>query len=92
MVKESFMKRAINRKSFSPTCQPSDTGTSHQVLHKTIWQHLSIVMLLLLSMGVGFGTTTAQAQTFAYVTNACLTPSPSILWLRPFLLELVLLG
>src|SRR5256886_13710269 len=63
------MKRVNSQSSFTTTCKPSDTGPSHQLLHKTIWQHLSIVLFLLLSMGVGFGTATAQAQTRAYVTN-----------------------
>src|SRR2546427_8312078 len=63
------MKRVNSQSSFTTTCKPSDTGPSHQLLHRTIWQHLSIVLFLLLSMGVGLGTTTAQAQTRAYVAN-----------------------
>src|SRR5438128_7697869 len=69
-TKQSLMKRVNNQGSFPTTCKPSDTGTSYQLLHRTIWQHLSIVLFLLLSMGVGLGTATAQAQTRAYVTNA----------------------
>jgi len=68
-TKQSSMKRVNNQSSFTATCKPSDTGTSHQLLHRTFWQHLSIVLFLLLSMGVGFGTATAQAQTRAYVAN-----------------------
>src|SRR5438128_5291975 len=63
------MKRVNSQSLFTSTCEPSDTGIAYQRLHKTIWQHLSIVLFLLLSMGVGFGTATAQAQTRAYVTN-----------------------
>ena len=58
-----------SQSSFTTTCKPSDTGTSYQLLHMTIWQRLSIVLFLLLSMGVGLSTVTAQAQTQAYVTN-----------------------
>ena len=68
-TKQSLMKRVNNQGSFTTTCKPFDTGTSYQLLHRTIWQHLSIVLFLLLSMGVGLGTATAQAQTRAYVTN-----------------------
>src|SRR6266699_3240976 len=68
-TKQSLMKRVNNQGSFPTTCKPSDTGTSYQLLHRTIWQHLSIVLFLLLSMGVGLGTARAQAQTRAYVTN-----------------------
>ena len=67
-TKQSLMKRVNNQGSFTTTCKPSD-GTSYQLLHRTIWQHLSIVLFLLLSMGIGLGTATAQAQTRAYVTN-----------------------
>ena len=63
-TKQSLMKRVNNQGSFPTTCKPSDTGTSYQLLHRTIWQHLSIVLFLLLSMGA-----TAQAQTRVYVTN-----------------------
>src|SRR5438132_10937193 len=70
MTKQSSRKRVNSQSSFTTTCKPSDTGTSYQLLHRTIWQHLSIVLFLLLSMGVGLGTATAQAQTRAYVTNA----------------------
>src|SRR5439155_961827 len=63
------MKRVNSQSSFTTTCKPSDTGPSHQLLHRTIWQHLSIVLFLLLSMGVGLGTATAQAQTRAYVAD-----------------------
>ena len=66
-TKQSLMKRVNSQSSFTTTCKPSDTGTSYQLLHMTIWQRLSIVLFLLLSMGVGFGTATAQAQTRAYV-------------------------
>ena len=68
-TKQSLMKRVNNQGSFTTTCKPFDTGTSYQLLHRAIWQHLSIVLFLLLSMGVGLGTATAQAQTRAYVTN-----------------------
>src|SRR5438128_4157376 len=68
-TKQSLMKRVNNQGSFPTTCKPSDTGTSYQLLHRTIWQHLSIVLFLLLSMGVGLGTARALAQTRAYVTN-----------------------
>ena len=68
-TKQSLMKRVNSQSSFTTTCKPSDTGPSHQLLHRTIWQHLSIVLFLLLSMGVGLGTARAQAQTRAYVTN-----------------------
>ena len=68
-TKQSLMKRVNSQSSFTTTCKPSDTGTFYQLLHRTIWQHLSIVLFLLLSMGVGLGTATAQAQTRAYVTN-----------------------
>src|SRR5256712_9843861 len=71
-TKQSLMKRVNNQGSFTTTCKPSDTSTSYQLLHRTIWQHLSIVLFLLLSMGVGLGTATAQAQTRAYVGNPCL--------------------
>ena len=66
-TKQSLMKRVNNQGSFTTTCKPFDTGTSYQLLHRAIWQHLSIVLFLLLS-GAGFGTATAQAQTLAYVT------------------------
>src|SRR5438309_77550 len=62
------MKRVNSQSSFTTTCKPSDTGTFYQLLHRTIGQHLSIVLFLLLSMGVGLGTATAQAPR-AYVTN-----------------------
>ena len=68
-TKQSLMKRVNNQGSFTTTCKPFDTGTSYQLLHRAIWQHLSIALFLLLSMGVGLGTATAQAQTRAYVTN-----------------------
>src|SRR5205814_8582260 len=68
-TKQSLMKRVNNQGSFTTTCKPFDTGTSYQLLHRAIWQHLSIVLFLLLSMGIGLGTATAQAQTRAYVTN-----------------------
>jgi YVTN family beta-propeller protein len=68
-TKQGLMKRVNSQSSFTTTCKPSDTGTSYQLLHRTVWQHLSIVLFLLLSLGVGLGTTTAQAQTRAYVTN-----------------------
>ena len=68
-TKQSLMKRVNNQGSFTTTCKPFDTGTSYQLLHRAIWQHLTIVLFLLLSMGVGLGTATAQAQTRAYVTN-----------------------
>ena len=58
-----------SQSSFTTTCKPSDTGTFYQLLHRTIGQHLSMVLFLLLSMGVGLGTATSQAQTRAYVTN-----------------------
>jgi YVTN family beta-propeller protein len=67
MTKQSLRKRLNNQSSFTTICKPSDAGTPHQLLHRTIWQYLSIVSFLLLSMGVG--TTTAQAQSFAYVAN-----------------------
>src|SRR5438094_6707276 len=68
--KQSLMKRVKSQSSFTTTRKPSDTDTSYQLLlHRTIWQHLSIALFLLLSMGVGLGTVTAQAQTRAYVTN-----------------------
>src|SRR5713226_6273579 len=51
-TKQSLMKRVNSQSSFTTTCKPSDTGTPYQVLHRTIWQHLSIVLSLLLSMGV----------------------------------------
>jgi YVTN family beta-propeller protein len=60
-TKQSLMKRVNSQSSFP--------GTSYQLLHRTISQHLSIVLFLLLSMGIGLGTATAQAQTRAYVTN-----------------------
>ncbi len=63
------MKRVNDQRSFTSTCRLSDTGTSHQLLHRAILQHLSVVLFLLLSMGIGLGTATAQAQTRAYVTN-----------------------
>src|SRR5437660_12687706 len=68
-TKQSLMKRVNSQSSFTTTCKPSDTGTSYQLLHRTIWQHLSIVLFLLLSMLIGLRTATAQAQTRAYVTN-----------------------
>src|SRR5712692_8814527 len=68
------MKR-VNSQSSTTTCKPSESGTSHQLLHGTIWQHLSSVLFLLLSLGAGLGTATAQAQTSAYVTNASGTVS-----------------
>ncbi len=68
-TKQSLMKRVNSQSSFTTTCKPSDTGTSYQLLHRTIGQHLSMVLFLLLSMGVGLGTATSQAQTRAYVTN-----------------------
>src|SRR5216117_3487446 len=68
-TKQSLMKRVNSQSSFTTTCKPSNTGTSYQLLHRTIWQHLSIVLFLLLSMGAGLGTATAEAQTRAYVTN-----------------------
>ena len=71
-TKQSLMKRVNSQSSFTTTCRPSDTGTSCQLLHSTVGQHLSIVLFLLLSMGVGLGTATAQAQTRAYVGNPCL--------------------
>ena len=68
-TKQSLMKRVNNQGSFTTTCKPFDTGTSYQLLHRTIWQHLSIVLFLLLLMGAGLDTATAQARTRAYVTN-----------------------
>ena len=68
-TKQSLMKRVNSQSSFTTTCKPSDTGTFYQLLHRTIGQHLSMVLFLLLSMGVGLGTATSQAQTRAYVTN-----------------------
>ena len=67
--KQNLMKRVNSQSSFTTSCKPSDTGTSYQLLHRAIWQHLSIALFLLLSMGVGLGTATAQAQARAYVTN-----------------------
>jgi YVTN family beta-propeller protein len=67
-TKQSLMKRVNNQGSFTTTCKPFDTGTSYQ-LHRTIGQHLSVVLLLLLSTGIGLDTATVQAQTPAYVTN-----------------------
>ena len=78
-TKQSLMKRVNSQSSFTTTCKPSDTGPSHQLLHRTIWQHLSIVLFLLLSMGVGLGTATAQAQTRAYVTNDSGSNSVSVI-------------
>src|SRR5205807_1723005 len=72
-TKQSLMKRVNNQGSFTTTCKPFDTGTSYQLLHRAIWQHLSIALFFLLSMGVGLGTATAQAQTRAYVTNYYIT-------------------
>src|SRR5260370_39747328 len=69
------MKRVNSQSSSATTCKPSESGTSHQLLHGTIWQHLSSVLFLLLSLGAGLGTATAQAQTSAYVTNASGTVS-----------------
>ena len=66
-TKQSLMKRVNSQSSFTTTCKPSDTGTFYQLLHRTIGQHLSMVLFLLLSMGVGLGTATSQAQTRAYV-------------------------
>ena len=63
------MKRVNSQSSSTTACKPSDSGTSHQLLHGAIWQHLSIVLFLLFSLGAGLGTPTAQAQTSAYVTN-----------------------
>ena len=68
-TKQSLMKRVNNQRSFTTTCKPFDTSTFYQLLHRTIWQHLSIVLFLLLLMGAGLDTATAQAQTRAYVTN-----------------------
>src|ERR1019366_1825125 len=64
------MKRVNSQSSSTTTCKPSDSGTSHQLLHGPIWQHLSSVLCLLLSLGAGLGTAAAQAQPSAYVTNA----------------------
>src|SRR5260370_21271178 len=69
------MKRVNSKSSSATTCKPSESGTSHQLLHGTIWQHLSSVLFLLLSLGAGLGTATAQALTSAYVTNASGTVS-----------------
>src|SRR5260370_11949998 len=69
------MKRVNSQSSSATTCKPSESGTSHQLLHGTIWQHLSSVLFLLLSLGAGLGTATAQALTSAYVTNASGTVS-----------------
>jgi YVTN family beta-propeller protein len=70
------MKRVNSQSSSTTTtCKPSDSGTSHQLLHRAIWQHLSSVLFLLLSLGAGLGTATAQAQTSAYVTNTSGTVS-----------------
>src|SRR5713226_1135971 len=69
------MKRVNSQSSSATTCKPSESGTSDQLLHRTIWQHLSSVLFLLLSLGAGLGTATAQAQTSAYVTNASGTVS-----------------
>ncbi len=74
-TKQSLMRRVNSQSSFTTTCKPSDTGTSCQLLHRTVGQHLSIVLFLLLSMGVGLGTATAQAQTRAYVANRSNTVS-----------------
>src|SRR5438874_2434892 len=63
------MKRVNSQSSFTITCMHSDASTSHKLLHRTIWQHLSIALFILLSMGVGLCTATTQAQTRAYVTN-----------------------
>ena len=41
-TKQSLMKRVNSQSSFTTTCKPSDTGTSYQLLHRTIWQHLSM--------------------------------------------------
>jgi YVTN family beta-propeller protein len=68
-TKQSLMKRVNSQSSFTTTCKTSDTGTSYQLLHRAIWQHLSIVLFLLLSTGLGLGTATAQVQTRAYVTT-----------------------
>jgi len=68
--KQSLMKRVHNQSSFTTTCKPFDIGTSYQLLHRTIWRHLSIVLFLLLSIGVGLGTATAQVQSRAYVTTS----------------------
>jgi hypothetical protein len=43
-TKQSLMKR-VNSQSSSATCKPFDTGTSYQLLHRTIWQKLSIAFL-----------------------------------------------
>src|ERR1700693_405313 len=51
------------------TFRPS--GACHQLRNKTVWQYLSIVLLLVTAMGLG--PTAAQAQTLAYVTNQCST-------------------
>jgi YVTN family beta-propeller protein len=68
-TKQSLMMQLNSQNSFTTTwCKPSN-GTSYQLLHRTIWQQLSIVLFLLLSMGVGLGHATAQAQTRAYLTN-----------------------
>jgi len=40
-TKHGLVKRVNNQSSFTTTCKPSDTGTSYQLLHRTIWQHLS---------------------------------------------------
>jgi YVTN family beta-propeller protein len=53
-TKQSLMRRLNNQSSL--------TGISYQLSHRTIWQHLSIVLFLLLS--------TTQAQTRAYVTDS----------------------
>jgi len=67
-TKQSLMKQVNSQSSFT-TCEPFDTGTSYQLLHRTFGQHFSIALFLLLSMGAGLATATVQAQTRAYVTN-----------------------
>jgi YVTN family beta-propeller protein len=67
-TKQSLIKR-VNSQSSITTCKASDSGPFYQILHRTIWQHLSIVLFLLLSIGAGLSTATAQAQIRAYVTN-----------------------
>ena len=73
------MKRMISQSSSTTTCKPSDNGTSHQLWHGAIRQHLLSVLFLLVSLAAGLGIATAQAQTSAYVANASGTVSGALM-------------
>jgi YVTN family beta-propeller protein len=60
------------RKVNANSCKLSDAGASYQLLHRAIWLHKSILLVLLISMGVvGLATAMVPAQTRAYVLGPC---------------------